>query len=313
MGMARTAGSVWVVGLVTVLSGCATTSSLQVTNFKTSLTDLGAGVASQSALGVTAARERFVEDLKAKANPQDGMAILDLQLEFEAPYGYAYPDGKEPLFATLERSQRGLTNLNRAMTDYATFLEQLTGDSTAGQAQQAQLNDMRTALNDTSGKAATDFDIQTKTGTAGAKVPFPTQLLSNAAMDIFEAVINGRRRRDLAAAVREVQPTMEAYSKQVRSALEQVAIEVRFDYDQKVRPLLLPPGDVEGLLELNAVTESRLRLLAALDESYRRLPAAHADLAASFERQATAQAGLDAFASETGRVKALAGALAPSD
>lgn len=312
MGTARAARVMLLVGLATVLGGCASTGSVYVTKFQASMLDLQEGVENEASLGVAAARARFVEEMKAKVKTTDGIALVDLQLQFDAPYGYRYLDGKEPLYATLERFQRGLGNLNRAMADYAALLVQLAGDEATVTAQQAQLDAMRTKINATATKAATDFDVETKTGTGGNEVPFPAGLLSNAAMDIFEAAIDGRRRRDLAAATREVQPTMVAYSEKVRSALQQLAIGIRLDYDDRVEPLMLPPGDVDGLLELNEETEGRLRLLAALDESYRKLPAAHADLAASFGRQAVAQAGLDAFAAETKRVQALAAALADS-
>ena len=81
------------------------------------MTTLQTQVDQQAAFDVLSARKRFVEEVKEQAKT-DRTVILDLELSFQPPYGVVYDGDTEPLFSKLERFQRGLRNLNRAMVDY---------------------------------------------------------------------------------------------------------------------------------------------------------------------------------------------------
>jgi hypothetical protein len=139
-------------------------------------------------------------------------------------------------------------------------------------------------------------------------------LLSTAAVRLFQAYIESRRRDALAAAIAEVQPNIEAYATAADQAARLLAEGVETDYLTRFLPLATAtPADVRPILRLNEETQARLATLQALSASYRQLPQAHADLVRAASTRPGVLAGLTAWNQEVNRLAALVGELAKAN
>ena len=227
----------------------------------------------------------------------DPELLLQLQLTFPPDQGdfacqYGSED-QEPLFVHLGRFQSGLKSLNDAMVGYADLLAQLAGSETVNQAEFDQLAQ----------------DVNASAGAAAATLNFdiPAQgqaLLRVAAVKIFQAFIEKKRRESLEKAIAEVQPQVDQYSKLAQDAVRFIATGVKASYDDQYRALSRGPA-IEKILELNQRTEDTLRTLRAIKDSYARLPAGHKALAAAAAERPNGLGGLLDFTNETVRLRSL--------
>jgi hypothetical protein len=293
----RILSTVFAVGLATICSGCAKINTAPFNQFKTGLESLREGADAQAAVDVENARARFVA--RAKSGK---IEIPDLQLGFNAPFGYEYSFGDEPLYVTLTRFEQGMSALNGAMISYAQLLVTLAGDETIDPTRFDQLTK--------------DLNGNATAAAKALKLNIPgneTALLSTAAVAIFRAIVERKRRRELTSAIREVQPQVVAYSNAMKTALAFLATGVTTDYDDQISPLIQPPGDVDGILKLNQNTVTTLKTLDALSASYGKLPEAHADLAKAATKRPGVLTGIIDFTNEALRLNALAKELAAAN
>ena len=206
--------------------------------------------------------------------------------------------------------RQGLAALNDAMIDYAQSLVVLSGGGQGGDIlpTSAQFDQMAQDLNANAGTAAAALGVNVG--------PERQALLSTAAVQLFKAYIEHKRRRDLARAIEEVQPRVDDFAQMAQQAVRILASEVKKEYSAAVPPLLeADPPNATPILNLNDTTQATLATLESLASGYAALPAAHRDLKSAAEKKTSGLAGLVAFNNEAirlrGFVKQLAQANAP--
>jgi hypothetical protein len=295
-----------VLGVVVLGAGCASVDTGPFTQFASSLQTLRAGTDSQA--GVAAAGSRG--DLVGKV-ANGAVSPADLQLEFTesnpfaSSYGFAQD---EPNFVKLIRFRQGLAALNDVMIDYAQSLVLLSGGGQGGDIlpSSAQFDQMAQTLNANAGTAATALDVSLGSDQRA--------LLSTAAVQLFKAYIEHKRRRDLVAALAEVQPRIDEYSRAAQDAVHFLATMVQTDYDQQFLPLAtVSPPNATPILSLNDTTQATLATLAALSSSYGAVQKAHHDLAAAAARKPGGLSGLIALTNEAIRLQGFVNQLAQAN
>jgi len=288
------------VSLIIGIAGCASVDSDPFSQFAQGLGSLRDGTDAMAAGDVQNARERFVAEVRSGE-----ISLLDLQLGFEAPFGYEYSFGAEPLYVKLGRFQQGMKALNDAMIAYADLLTKLAGGDVVDGATFDQLT---TDLNANALSAAGALNLR-----VGGD---DSALLTTAAVAAFRGVLEKKRRSGLAGAIREVQPQVDEYSRAMVGAIKFLATGVTTDYDDQFRAIIGPlaaeagaaPVDdevIERVLALNLQTQQTLGNLAALSASYQRLPAAHRDLVAAAGDTSGDLTGLISFTNEALRLHTL--------
>lgn len=286
-------GSGWLrLGLALLLASCASVDPGPFGEFAASLRALREATDAQAAADVAANRQRLIDEL----NNNEDLSPADLQLDFPTEFGvgYSFAGQGEPLFVRLLRFQRGLGALNDAMIGYADLLAMLAGDAVVSQ---AGFDRMTRDLNANAATAAAALRLDL--------APDRQALISTAAVRLFQAYVEKRRRAGLQEAVTEVQPQVEAFARAAQTAVRFIATGVKTTYTDDLFPPLALAGDIEGLLALNETTQATLATLGALWSSYGRLPAAHADLAGAAARRVRGLEGLLAFTNEAMRLQGL--------
>lgn len=286
--------------LVVGLLGCASVDPAPFNQFAEGLNSLRDGTDAMAADDVQNARDRFVGDVRSGE-----VSLLDLQLGFEAPFGYDYAFGDEPLYVKLGRFQRGMMELNKAMIAYADLLAILAGGEVV---EPSTFDQLTTDLNANALSAANALNLE-----IGGD---DTALLTTVAVAAFRGVLEKKRRSGLAGAITEVQPQIDEYSRRMVVAVKFLATGVTSDYDDQFRAIIGPVAEaagaapvdeavIESVLALNLQTEQTLGTLAALSESYQRLPAAHRDLAGAAGGKPGGLTGLISFTNEALRLHTL--------
>lgn len=285
--------------LVVGLSGCTSVDPAPFQQFAEGLNSLRDGTDAMAADDVQNARDRFVGDVRSGE-----VSLLDLQLGFDGPFGYGYAFGDEPLYVKLSRFQRGLMELNKAMISYADLLAMLASGEVV---EPSTFDQLTTDLNANALTAADALDFN-----IGGD---DSALLTTAAVAAFRGVLESKRRSGLAGAIKEVQPQIDEYSRRMVVAVKFLATGVTSDYDDQFQAIIGPvaaagaaPVDeavIENVLELNLQTEQTLGTLAALSESYQRLPAAHRDLVGAAGGKPGGLTGLISFTNEALRLHTL--------
>lgn len=285
--------------LAVFLTGCASVDPAPYNEFAASLTPLRDAIDAQATEAATASRKEFVEKVT------DGeISPADLQLEFSSAdsfatsYGFA-ADG-EPNFVKFKRFQLGLSALNNAMISYAQTLAILAGGDSSGDIlpSTTEFDQMARDLNTNVGTAATALGVSVDPGQQA--------LLSTAAIQFFKAYINHQRRKELVAAINEVQPRVADYSSSAQQAVRLLASLVETDYNKKILTLLtVSPPNADAILTFNDATQTTLGTLQSMSNSYGALPAAHRDLIAAADNKTTGLAGIIALGEEASRLNGL--------
>ena len=284
-------------GLV-VFTGCASVDPAPFTQFASSLQPLRGGSDTQVVASVDAMRQDLVRDVAAgRVTAPDLELDADESQTFRMFYGFAE---KEPNFIKFSRFRQGLSALNDAMIGYAQSLVVLAGGGQGGDIlpTTAQFDQMARDLNANAGAAAAALGV----------TPDPNRqaLLSAAAVQLFKAYIETKRRHALAQAITEVQPQVDEFASLAQNAIRLLASPVKEQYDLQVSPLIrASPPDAAPILKLNDDTLATLAALESLWRGYGALPAAHRDLAAAAAKKQTGLAGIVALGNETVRLQGL--------
>ncbi|HEX9944111.1 MAG TPA: hypothetical protein VGG03_19030 [Thermoanaerobaculia bacterium] len=295
-----------VLGVMVLGTGCASVDTGPFTQFASSLQSLRTGVDSQAGAAVTASREELVEKVaKGEVSPADLQLEFDPSNPFVTSYGFAE---NEPNFVKLIRFRQGLAALNDVMIDYAQSLVVLSGGGQGGDIlpTSAQFDQMAQDLNANAGTAASALGVSIG--------PDQRALLSTVAVQLFKAYIENKRRKDLAAAIGEVQPRIDEFSRAAQEAVHFLASMVQTDYDKEILPLAtVTPPNATPILNLNDTTQATLATLAALSSSYGALRDAHRDLKAATAKRPSGLSGLIAFTNEAIRLQGFVNQLAKAN
>lgn len=291
-------------GLVMLGAGCASVDPVPFTQFASSLQALRAGSDAQAGAAADTSRQELIEKVAS-----GDIAPPDLQLKFEEsdPFATTYGFAEEGLnFAKLSRFRQGLSALNDTMIAYAQSLVVLAGGGQGGDIlpTTAQFDQMAQDLNVNAGTAAAALGVS---GDPGKQA-----LLSTAAIQLFKAYIESKRRKELGQAIGEVQPRVKEFSRAAQNAVRFLAEMVETDYNKKVLPLIVSPN-ATPILALNDATQTTLATLKSLSSSYGALPAAHSNLSAAASKNTTGLAGLIALTDEAIRLQGFVTQLATAN
>jgi hypothetical protein len=293
-------------GVMALGAGCASVDTGPFTQFASSLQALRAGSDSQAGAAAAASRQELVEKVtRGEVSPADLQLEFDQSNLFVTSYGFAE---REPNFVKLIRFRQGLADLNDALIAYAQSLVVLSGGGQGGDIlpTSAQFDQMARDLNTNAGTAATALGV--KIG------PEQQALLSTAAVQLFKAYIEHKRRQDLTRAIEEVQPRIDEFSQAAQQAVHFLASMVETDYNKKILPLAIAsPPNATPILSLNDTTQATLATLAGLSSSYGALPDAHRDLEAAAAKRTGGLAGLIAFNNEAIRLQGFVNQLAQAN
>jgi len=292
---------------VTVLgTGCASVDTGPFTQFATSVQSLRDGSDSQAGAAATASRQDLVEQVASgEVSPADLQLQFDESNPFVTSYGFAE---SEPNFVKLIRFRQGLAALNDAMVSYAQSLVLLSGGGQGGDIlpTSAQFDQMAQSLNANAGTAASALGVKIGSGEQA--------LLSTAAVQLFKAYIENKRRKDLAQAIEEVQPRVDEFSLAAQQAVHFLASMAQTDYDEEILPLATAtPANATPILTLNDTTQATLATLEALSSSYGALPEAHRDLKAATSKKPGGLSGLIALTNEAIRLQGFVTQLAKAN
>lgn len=295
-----------VLGVAVLGTGCASVDPGPFTQFASSLEPLRAGSDAQAETAATASRQELVENVASgKVSPADLQLEFDPSNRFATKYGFA---DNEPNFVKLIRFRQGLSALNDAMITYAQSLAMLAGGGSSGDIlpTSAQFEQMARDLNANAGTAATALGVNVG--------PDQRALLSTAAVQLFQAYIEHKRRRDLAQAIGEVQPRIDEFSRAAQEAVRFLASMVETDYDKAILPLATAqPPNASPILDLNDQTQATLATLGALSSSYGAVSEAHRDLKAAASKKPGALPGLIALTNEAIRLQGFVNQLAQAN
>jgi hypothetical protein len=294
----RALARILVLGVTVLGAGCASVDPGPFTQFESSLQTLRNGSDAQAGTAATASRQDLVDQVASgKVSPADLQLEFDTSNPYVTTYGFAET---EPNFVKLIRFRQGLSALNDAMVGYAQSLVVLAGGGQGGDIlpTTAQFDQLAKDLNTQTGTAAAALGVQ-----VGAE---RQALLSTAAVQLFKAYIEHKRRKDLAQAIEEVQPRVDEFAKTAQQAVHFLASMVQTDYNEQILPLAtVNPPNATPILTLNDTTQATLATLESLSSSYGALPAAHRDLKAATEKKPGLLAGLTAFNNEALRLQGL--------
>jgi len=292
---------------VTILgTGCASVDTGPFTQFASSLQSLRTGSDSQAGAVATASRQELVDKVAAGE-----VSPADLQLEFDPsnPYVTSYGFAEdEPNFVKLIRFRQGLAALNDAMIAYAQSLVVLSGGGQGGDIlpTSAQFDQMAQDLNANAGTAASALGVNLGSDQRA--------LLSTAAVQLFKAYIENKRRRDLAEAIGEVQPRIDEFSRAAQEAVRFIASMVQTNYDKNILPLAtVKPANATPILNLNDTTQTTLSILETLSSGYAAMPDAHRDLKAATAKKPSGLSGLIALTNEAIRLQGFVNQLAKAN
>ena len=296
-------GLLAMVCLAALCAGCATVDPVPFTQFAAALKPLRTETDTRAGTAAAASRADLLQKVAGGE-----VSLADLQLQFgtaanpfAATYSLAEPEAN---FTKFIRFRQGLAALNDAMIGYAEPLVVLAGGGKGGDIipTTAQFDKLAQDLNANSGTAARALGLRLDPGRQA--------LLSTAAIEIFKAYIESRRREALAEAIMEVQPRVEEFSTAAQEAVRLLATLINTDYLDKILKLSrevnkTKPVNAAPVLELNDATQQTLATLEVLANSYRALPAAHRDLAAAASKKATGLAGIVVLGDQAARLNGL--------
>jgi hypothetical protein len=295
-----------VLGVTVLGTGCASVDTGPFAQFASSLQSLQSGSDSQAGAAALSSRQDLIAQV---ASGEVSPADLQLQFSESSPFATSYGFAeKEPNFVKLMRFRQGLAELNGAMVTYAQSLAVLSGGGQGGDIlpTSAQLDQMAKDLNANAGTAAEALGMTIGSGDRA--------FLSTAAVQLFKAYIEHRRRKDLVQAIEEVQPRVDEFARAAQQAVHFLASMVQTDYNEEILPLAtVTPANATPILALNDTTQATLATLAALSSSYGALPDAHRDLKAAAAKRTGGLSGLIALTNEAIRLQGFVDQLAKAN
>jgi hypothetical protein len=194
------------------------------------------------------------------------------------------------------------------MVDYAQSLVVLAGGGQDGDIlpTSAQFDQMAQDLNANAGTAASALGMNIG--------PDQRALLSTAAVQLFKAYIEHKRRKDLVQAIEEVQPQVDEFSRAAQQAVHFLASMVETDYNEEILPLAtVTPANATPILALNDTTQATLATLEALSSGYGALPDAHRDLKTAAAKRTGGLPGLIALTNDAIRLQGFVDQLAKAN
>lgn len=282
--------------ILSLLAGCASAPIDAFRSFQSSVREAQSGLAAEVGRDADWTREaevQFVADDKSTAlsaylvRPSSGGWVMD------AP----------PAYWVQRRTARSLKLVNEAFAGYATLLadavaggvvDPSTFDDVAGRLNQGfrDLSAVRTGKEDVRGAAAQSAGLS----------------------ELLRVYLERRRLADLRGAIVETQPWVEAYAARCGELARLTRADLKASYADQAASIQerwtdkRAPGRAgltRSLFNLNEEYVDALEALAALEEFYARLPAAHRELGDALGRAARGRRALQSLADAAARAASL--------
>jgi hypothetical protein len=260
--------------------GCGTVNPDPFGKFTISLQKVREGADEALKINDEANRERFInETAEASQTPRGSGAVQNLLIQGVEGEPFAWEMNKVPLFMTSPQFRSGVYTLNSTLIAYAELLSTLAGSDLVSQ---TEFDDLAKDLNAGLKSAAATLQLENSENISG--------IISAAASQAAFAYINNKRQSKLHEFLEQNQTLIVEISDKLQSAIRIAVRNLRQNYDEESQNLarqLAPNTSVKfkarkttvtKLIQLNVEFLTRLRIMEALNNSYRSLPQAHAEL-----------------------------------
>lgn len=268
-----------------LLISCATINPDPFGKFTTSLQEVRTGADEALKYNDLANRNRFIDETaEASQTSKGSAAIQNLLIQSVEGKPFAWEMNNVPLFMVSPQFRAGIYTLNSTLIAYSELLATLAGSDIVSQ---TEFDGMAKDLNAGIKSAASTLQLKDTQEISG--------IISVGASQAAYSYIDHKRRKKLLDILEKNQPLIVSLSDKLQSAIGIAVRNLRQNYDENSMRLareLKPNPSVEiearkrtvmKLIELNEDFLTRLRILEALNNTYRSLPQAHAELMNAIE------------------------------
>ncbi len=274
-----------VVLCLSLFVGCGTINPEPFGKFTTSLQEVRTGADEALKYNDSTNRNRFIEETAEASQTSGGSEeVQNLLIQGVEGEPFAWKMNNVPLFMISPQFRSGVYTLNSTLIAYSELLATLAGSDIVSQ---TEFDDMAKDLNASLKSAASTLQLKDSQEIVG--------IISAGASQAAYSYIDHKRRKKLRDILEENQPLIVDLSDKLQKAIRIAVRNVRQNYDENSIKLAreLRPNSSVGiearkqtatkLIELNEDFLTRLRILEALNNSYRSLPKAHTELMVAVE------------------------------
>jgi len=271
---------------LSLLVGCGTINPEPFGKFTTSLQEVRTGADEALKYNDTANRDRYIEETAEFSQTSGGSeAVQNLLIQGVEDEPFAWEMNNVPLFMISPQFRAGVYTLNNTLIAYSELLATLSGSDIVSQ---TEFDDMAKDLNASLKSAATTLQLKDSQNIVG--------IISAGASQAAYSYINHKRLKNLRDILEKNQPLIVELSNKLQAAIRIAVRNLRQNYDEnsirlarELRPntsvkIEARKKTVMKLIELNEDFLTRLRILEALNNSYRSLPKAHTELMNAVEK-----------------------------
>lgn len=267
-------------------AGCGAVHSNPFAEFTASLQEVESGADAALRYLDSVNRDSFIQETAEASQSTEGFeAVQRMLLSGDDRNDAAGEMDSARLFVISPRFRSGINMLNNTLVSYSQLLETLAGSRNVSQ---TEFEGMIKELNEEIKSAVATLQSSGSEGIGG--------MVSTDASQAACAYIDDKRNRNLRKVLEENQPLIVELSGSLQDTIQASVRNIRTSYDdsriklgRELRPDLTVGIDarkqtVAELIELNDDFVTRLRILESLNDSYRLLPKAHAELVLAMEK-----------------------------
>lgn len=268
-----------------LFAGCGAINPEPFSKLTTALQEVRTGADEALKYNDVTSRNRFIEETAEASQTSSGSeAVQNLLIQGVEGKPFAWKMNKVPLFMISPQFRSGVYTLNSTLIAYSELLATLAGSNIVSQ---TEFDDMAKDLNSSLKSAASTLQLKDSQEISG--------IISTGASQAAYAFINHKRRKKLFEILEKNQPLIIVISDKLQEAIRIAVRNLSQNYDENsirlVRGLIPDPSvtiearkrTLTKLIELNEDYLTRLRILEALNNSYRSLPKAHTELMNAIE------------------------------
>ncbi len=261
--------------LALLLAGCAAVDPEPFRKFDASVKEASEGIECAADLNLSWSKQAFLDEFSS--NP--GSKFSSLAIQPGEKYSWKW-DGR-PLFVEIRSTNQSLIRLNGLFQEYATLLARLAED---GIADEERFDEMAKDLN------SSVRDVLAAAGRPGENDG--AAIFSAAAAESAKLFIRGKRRSALQDAIRRNAKAVQAWADLCSNLVAAMRNELKLSYMLRCDKLKDAWNGADAparrkitaeMLELNDTFISSFSAMERLDNIYKGIPFAHAELADSLD------------------------------
>jgi hypothetical protein len=280
-----------------VLNGCTSVNPVPFAKYRSAVQEAQSGIDNAMSVNYAWTRSGYIESFSNDPNSRF------TQLMIQPGQGYDWSMPKPPLYLTVKKVRSSMAELNQAFANYADLLAKLASDDLTST---VTFDQMAKDINQNATDAANALGLSaSQDGIA---------LFSTAASEAARLYIEKHRRHYLQNAIESNQSNVAEYSAQCVSLIHIIRGNVKAYYAERTEPIRKAWNETAGakrqksteaMLDLNEQYVDIMRVLQELEETYKALPVAHADLAKGITKSKFDAAGIQKLYSSAKRLQQL--------